>query len=257
MREILVRLLLVAAILVCCAAIAVLIPVAQVAWDVRDDARAAVTSARLIADRGATTLQDVERVLGEAETAIAELRGTAAGATQTLEALEPVLAEAKKTVEAGGQLLVAATGAVDRTEKAIDPLLADLRSELTPTLKHARHALFQVDEALPDFLNCSDANASCLYNRWVGLSREAERTMRAVSASASRVEKAVPNFLVTWDRIGQNSNRTAESTAEVMGNFARATRPLPLWMRVGLAIAPPVVQVGATVVTTMAVTGRK
>jgi hypothetical protein len=29
-----------------------------------------------------------------------------------------------------------------------------------------------------------------------------------------------------------------------------------MWMRLGLAIAPPVVQVGATVVTTMAVTGK-
>ena len=80
--------------------------------------------------------------------------------------------------------------------------------------------------------------------------------MRAVASGANRFERAMPEFLATWDRIGKNSDRTTKATAEVMGNFATATKPLPTWMRLGLAIAPPVVQVGATIVTTMAVTGK-
>ena len=52
------------------------------------------------------------------------------------------------------------------------------------------------------------------------------------------------------------STEASRSTAQMMKNFATATKPLPTWARIGLAVAPPLAQVGVSVATTLAVTGK-
>jgi ABC-type transporter Mla subunit MlaD len=202
------------------------------------------TIARLVA----TT----DSLLATANVTVGAVQPVLDESARTVKAVRPVLDESAKTVQAVRPVLEAATSAVKRGEESI----VQVRGQITPVIDHARSILFQVDDVLPDFLDCGDANRNCIFNRWAGISWQTEQTLRAIATSANRVEKAVPNFLGTWDRIGKNSDKTTQATAEVMGNFAAATKPLPTWMRLGLSIAPPVVQVGATVVTTMAIRGK-
>jgi hypothetical protein len=43
----------------------------------------------------------------------------------------------------------------------------------------------------------------------------------------------------------QDGTEASRNTAPVTANFARATKPLPAWVRIGLAVAPPVAQDGS------------
>jgi hypothetical protein len=67
------------------------------------------------------------------------------------------------------------------------------------------------------------------------------------------VEQATPEILDTVKRVGSNieattkaSTEASQATAQVMKNFAEATKPLPKWLRVFLAVAPPSVQIAYT-----------
>lgn len=201
----------------------------------------------------------IARLIATTDATVAAGKTTLRESSRTISAARPVLTEAGRdlkdtrvTVRAAKPVLIAAEQSVLDAQQTI----VEMRGKINPALDQARGVVSQVNAALPDFLVCGDANRNCLFNRWAGVSWQAEQTLRAIARSANRVEKAVPNFLDTWDRIGKNSDKTTQATAEVMGNFARATKPLPTWMRLGLSIAPPVVQAGATVVTTMAIKGK-
>jgi hypothetical protein len=64
--------------------------------------------------------------------------------------------------------------------------------------------------------------------------------------------RATPALIAGIDRIVANSDRTTNATAQVMGNFARATKPLPTWLRTGLGVAPPLAQTAAGAATAVA-----
>lgn len=71
-------------------------------------------------------------------------------------------------------------------------------------------------------------------------------------------------MLTTWDEMGPKVKATTEAsteaspnTAQGMANFARGTKPLPTWAGIGwLAVAPPLAQLGTSVATTLAATGK-
>ena len=91
----------------------------------------------------------------------------------------------------------------------------------------------------------------------------AKVTLGQTAETMRDVQRATPRMLSTWDEIGANVQATTQAgteasrnTAQVMANFARATKPLPTWVRIGLAVAPPVAQVGASVATALALTGK-
>jgi hypothetical protein len=201
----------------------------------------------------------IARLVATTDATVAAIQPVLEESARTVKAVQPVMEESAKTIEAVRPVLEAATEAVAGAGALVEEtkdVIIDLRASIDPIIQYASKSMFHIQDGLEEFLDCDNANAHCFHNRWVGISWQTEQTLRAITASANRVEKAVPTFLSTWDRIGQNSNKTTQATAEVMGNFATATKPLPTWMRLGLNVAPPVVQVGATVATTMAIRGR-
>ena len=44
------------------------------------------------------------------------------------------------------------------------------------------------------------------------------------------------------DAAAKNSADASKQTSVVMANFAKATKPLPTWLRIGLAVAPSAAQ---------------
>jgi ABC-type transporter Mla subunit MlaD len=150
---------------------------------------------------------------------------------------------------------------LERVDTALGEI-EQIRGSLQPILVHTASVTKQVDDAAPLFLDC-EYNPDCVFNRYVGASKGIERAALNFGQMSSDVRSALPGALSTWNEIAANVQATTEAsteasrnTAQVMANFARATKPLPTWARLGLAVAPPLAQVGASVATTLAVTGQ-
>lgn len=144
-----------------------------------------------------------------------------------------------------------------RVDTALDTIEA-LRQDLQPTLANA--------QAITDHANEASAvlfRRDALPAQLLGLTAAAKVTLGQTATAMRDIQRATPQMLTTWNEIGANvkattlaSTEASQNTARVMANFARATKPLPTWARIGLAVAPPLAQVGASVATTLAVTGQ-
>lgn len=75
-----------------------------------------------------------------------------------------------------------------------------------------------------------------------------------VEQTLDKIEAAVPQVVADVDQIGENVKKatdqaaaTSEQSRIFMAHLAEATKPLPTWARIGLTVAPPIVQTGFTV----------
>ena len=134
----------------------------------------------------------------------------------------------------------------------------ELRGDLKPTLENAASITSHANEASAILFRRDALPAQLL-----GLTGAAKVTLGQTAETMRDIQRATPQMLATWSEIGGNVKATTEAsteasrnTAQVMANFARATKPLPTWARIGLAVAPPIAQVGVSVATTLAVTGK-
>jgi hypothetical protein len=152
-------------------------------------------------------------------------------------------------------------------------LQADLRPSVTSlneTTKNVASITWHVNDALPPFTDCYytdesgeivGGNPDCLFNRFQGMTKAAEKTMQSVQLVSRDVQKAVPAALVTVQKIGDNSDlatqnaaAAAEETRRVMKNLADATQPLPKWLRYTFGVMGVVApSVGGAVSTAAAV----
>ena len=175
-----------------------------------------------------------EDLLGRAERQAAGLRGD-------------VMGEVAEIRVAADRRVGDTLGSVDRTLEAVNALHNDLKptldnaADITAQAKDASAILFRRD-ALPAQLLGLTAAAK------VALGQSAE-TMRDI-------QRATPEIVGNIKATTEASTEASKNTAHVMANFAKATKPLPAWARVVLAVAPPAVQTGATIVTTLALTGK-
>jgi hypothetical protein len=151
---------------------------------------------------------------------------------------------------------------LDRADAALGKV-EELRGDLKPTLDHAGSVAKQADEAAPLFLDCQ-FNPDCLFNRYVGAAKGIESAAQNVGRMSTDVGAAVPGMLTTWSQIGANvaratdeSAQTAAASRDFMKNLAAMTKPLPSWARIGLAVAPPIVQTGFTTASWLAVKGKQ
>ena len=132
------------------------------------------------------------------------------------------------------------------------------RTDLQPTIANAESISAQANEASAILFRRDALPAQIL-----GLTAAAKITLGQTATTMRSIQEATPQMLATVQQVGDNVKATTEAsteasrnTAQVMANFARATKPLPTWARIGLAVAPPIAQVGVSVATTLAVTGK-
>ena len=124
---------------------------------------------------------------------------------------------------------------------------ADLVGEIHPVSQSAAAALAAYG-ALPKDIQPTVATMNELSGP---LLRNALGAVAAVKVTAGDLAKAGSTFETTSlsiDLAAKNSAEASKQTAIVMSNFAKATRPLPTWVRIGLAVAPPVAQTAFAVV---------
>jgi hypothetical protein len=118
-----------------------------------------------------------------------------------------------------------------QTERANDSLakVAGLSEDLKGPIENvgklaegAAGITSQVNAVLPDFLDCDGANRNCLFNRWVGMSWQAEKTMREVGDSAPEIAKAVKDGTKAGASIAQSGARIASSWEKQTPLYVRA-----------------------------------
>jgi hypothetical protein len=137
-------------------------------------------------------------------------------------------------------------------------MVNQLHTDLQPTLANAESITAHASEASAILFRRDALPAQIL-----GLTAAAKITLGQTATTMRSIQEATPQMLATVQQVGDNVKATTEAstaasrnTAQVMANFARATKPLPTWVRIGLAVAPPIAQVGVSVATTLAVTGK-
>ena len=144
------------------------------------------------------------------------------------------------------------SGTLDTQLKRTGDSVVEVAGDLRPALAHVNSITGQVDDAAPLFLDC-DHNPDCVFNRYVGASKGVELAARNFSLMSTDAGKALPSILRNVDLFTASSIKASDKTAEVMGNFAKATKPLPKWVRIGLAVAPPVAGAAAGAASTWSI----
>ena len=137
-----------------------------------------------------------------------------------------------------------------RVDKAL-AILESVNDELKPTLDNAAVITAQAKEASGILFRRDALPAQIL-----GLTAAAKVTLGQSAETMRDIQRATPEIVNNIKATTQASTEASKNTAQVMANFAKATKPLPTWARVALAVAPPIVQVGATIATTVALTGK-
>ncbi len=126
----------------------------------------------------------------------------------------------------------------------LDRQATELRADLRPAITNAVT------------LEAEAARSLRLWTPQVlGLLAASKVTAGETATTMREFRRASPALLAGIDRVVANSDRTTAASAQVMNNLARASRPLPLWLRIGLGVAPPMAQTAAAAATTLAITG--
>jgi hypothetical protein len=171
-----------------------------------------------------------EDLLGRTDRQVTALRGDVMG-----EVAEFRVAADQRVGDALGRVDTA-LGTVNAIHDELKPTFENTAA-ITAQAKDASAILFRRD-ALPAQL--------------LGLTAAAKVTLGQTAETMRDIQRATPEIVKNIKATTEASTEASKNTAQVMANFAKATKPLPVWARVVLAVAPPVVQTGATIVTTLA-----
>ena len=175
-----------------------------------------------------------EDLLGRTERQVAGLRGD-------------VMGEVAEIRVAADRRVGDTLGRVDTALEAVNAL----HDELKPTLDNAAAITAQTKDASAILFRRDALPAQLL-----GLTAAAKVTLGQTAETMRDIQRATPEIVANIRATTEASTEASKNTAQVMANFAKATKPLPAWARVVLAVAPPAVQTGATIVTTLALTGK-
>lgn len=141
----------IAATALLCAATAAILPLAIVAWQARADLRSAIAGLRLIADRGAALVGEVQpgaegkpgtvaQLVATADRTVAAGRPVLEESEATVRAARKPLSEAAETIAAARPVLSAARGALDAIPPAVASAagaVVELQGNIAPVLKNA------------------------------------------------------------------------------------------------------------------------
>ena len=127
------------------------------------------------------------------------------------------------------------------TDAQLTATRADLLAELHPVVGQASDTL-SAYAALPRSIQPTVDQVNLLSGP---LLRNSLGTVAAAKVTLGDLAKAGRTFEATSlqiNRAAVNSAEASKQTAVVMTNFAKATKPLPTWLRIGLAVAPSAAQ---------------
>lgn len=148
--------------------------------------------------------------------------------------------------------------ALDISDQQLTGLRSDLNAQLTMINTNLNNRIDEVTSSvvgIREDVQPSIAGMNLLMQRdalpaqVLGTLGATKVAMGQIAKTSIKFEEAEPEILAGVQTVIENSNKTTEATAGVMLNLKKATTPLPWWMRLGLAIAPPLAQTALPIVT--------
>jgi hypothetical protein len=127
----------------------------------------------------------------------------------------------------------------------------ELRADLQPTLANAASITAHADGAAAILFRRDALPAQLL-----GVTAAAKVALGETAQTMRTINDAAPAIAANVQRATDESAITAQQTRIFMGNLSEATKPLPKWARIGLAVAPPLVQTGFTLGSWLALKGK-
>lgn len=168
-----------------------------------------------------------------------------------LEQASGVRGDTKAELEAYRKTADARLGdTLQRVDTALGDLTA-LRQDAEPVLKNAADITAHADEASAILFRRDALPAQVL-----GVTAAAKIALGETAQTMRVVQQDAPAITANIKTATDESAKASQKTAEVMQHFAQVTKPLPLWVRIGLAVAPPLANTAAGVASVLALTGR-
>jgi hypothetical protein len=127
----------------------------------------------------------------------------------------------------------------------------ELRADLQPTLANAASITAHADGAAAILFRRDALPAQLL-----GVTAAAKVALGETATTMRTIDGAMPGITASIQRAADESVLTAGETRRFMFHLAEATKPLPKWARIGLAVAPPLVQTGFTLGSWLALKGK-
>ena len=128
---------------------------------------------------------------------------------------------------------------LQRADSAIAQV-AGLRNDLHPVLYNAAQLTAHVDR----LVQTTDRTVQDIRPQVIGLVAASKIAAGELATSGRDFQRALPNMLITWDKIGTHieglteaSEKASIATAKTMGNIQAVTTPLPKWLRIPLGVA--------------------
>lgn len=186
-----------------------------------------------------------------------EAQETRAALLPEIDALVEEIAATRRALDTqAGQAIRLADRRLAGIEQIAQEEISQVRNDLMAEVQTLRNSLESAIGRADKLLADTDRAVQLLTPQALGLAAAAKVTAGETATTMRDWRRATPALIQGIDQVVRNSNRTTEATATVMQNFAAATKPLPRWMRVGLAVTPPLAQVAAGAATAYALTGK-
>jgi len=160
-----------------------------------------------------------------------------------------VQTEVQATREDANAHIVGITGVLDRRLESIQ---ADANAHgliieqlAAKELGRAGDQVEQIGTEVQATLAESRRTVKDLHPQLLGLVAASKVAAGELATSGREFQRVI---IPSIEKIGANSDRATDASARIAENFALASKPLPKWLRIMLAIAPPVAATGASAV---------
>lgn len=168
------------------------------------------------------------------------------------------------------------TAQIGRTSNVIRLAASEERQALKETSAETKATIIELRGKIGAVLDGASATEDELrktvadvHPQILGLVAASKVTAGEAATTMREIRRAVPGFITQGQQIAENvrltslqfietgkqSAEASKQTAKMMGNLAAATKPLPAWLRIPLAITGAVAPTAAGILTGAAATG--
>lgn len=148
--------------------------------------------------------------------------------------------EAESAIEMANDQLTQANGSMAQVASS----LVTLQHESEPLLSHAVSIASNTDQATAILFRRDALPAQLL-----GVTAAAKIALGETAKTMRTVDAAAPQIVANVKQATDASAKTAQDTDKLMANLAEETKPLPKWLRVVFAVAPPIAETAAGAAT--------
>lgn len=158
--------------------------------------------------------------------------------------LNGLRADAKQEAEAAIEMANDQLTQANRSVASMAATVATLQHESEPLLGHANAIAANTDQAASILLRRDALPAQLL-----GVTAAAKIALGETAKTMRTIDASAPQIVGNVKQATDASAKTAQDTDKLMANLVEETKPLPKWLRVVFAVAPPIAETAAGAAT--------